>query len=52
MYGWVMDLLSFLLMIGTMVLVLKKHVAGLNIIWKLLAVMPLLHFPSDAIRPR
>ena len=41
-YGWVIDLLSFLLMIGTMVLIIKKHVAGLNIIWKLLAVVPLL----------
>jgi hypothetical protein len=39
-----MDLLCFLLMIGTMVLIIKKHVAGLNIIWKLLAVMPLLIF--------
>jgi len=44
MYGWVMDLLCFLLMIGTMVLIIKKHVAGLNIVWKLLAVMPLLIF--------
>ena len=43
-YGLITDLVLLLLMIGTMVLVLKKHAAGLKIVWKLLAAMLLIIF--------
>ena len=44
MYSWALNIVTFLLLIVTMVLIVKKHIKGLNIIWKLLAVMPLLFF--------
>jgi len=44
MYGWAMNIVTLLLVIVTMVLIVKKHAKGLNITWKLLAVMPLLFF--------
>ena len=44
MYGWAINIVTFLLLIVTMVLIVKKHVKGLNIAWKLLAVLPLVFF--------
>ena len=37
--GWALGLVLLVLMIVTMVLVLKKHAAGLKVVWKLLAVV-------------
>ena len=42
MYSWAIDIYTLLVMIVTMVLIVKKHVKGLNITWKMLAVVPLL----------
>merc|ERR1740130_1287668 len=42
MYSWAIDISTLLVMIVTMVLIVKKHVKGLNITWKMLAVVPLL----------
>ena len=41
---------AFLLLIVTMVLIVKKHVKGLNITWKLLAVVPLLMFLNPILQ--
>ena len=48
-YGLITDLVLLLLMIGTMVLVLKKHAAGLKIVWKLIAVVIALVFIQPII---
>ena len=48
-YGLITDLVLLLLMIGTMVLVLKKHAAGLKIVWKLIAVVIALDFIQPII---
>ena len=50
MYGWAIDIVTFLLLIVTMVLIVKKHVKGLNIAWKLLAVVPLLMFINPILQ--
>ena len=49
MYSAIVLTLTMLLVLGNMVLIVKKHIAGLSISWKLLAVMPLLYFPMPFI---
>ena len=44
LYGWAFGLVLLVLLIVTLVLVLKKHAAGLKIVWKLLAAMLLIIF--------
>ena len=44
LYGWAFGLILLVLMIVTLVLVIKKHAAGLKIVWKLLAAMLLIIF--------
>ena len=42
-FGGILRVLTFVLMIGTLVLIVKKHAKGLNIACKVLAAMPLLY---------
>ena len=49
MYSAIVLYLTFWLVLGNMVLIIKKHTAGLGSSWKLLAVMPLLYFPMPFI---
>ena len=50
LYGWAFGLiLLVLLMIVTLVLVIKKHAAGLKIVWKLIAVVIALLFIQPII---
>ena len=49
-YGVVMNIVTLLLLIGTMVLIVKKHAAGLKIAWKALAVMILLFLLEPIIQ--
>jgi hypothetical protein len=49
-FGWVIDICALLLLIVTMVLIVKKHAKGLNITWKLLAVVPLLMFLNPILQ--
>ena len=44
LYGWAFGLILLVLLIVTLVLVIKKHAAGLKIVWKLLAAMLLIIF--------
>ena len=48
-YSAIVLTLTFLLVLGNMVLIIKKHIAGLGISWKLLAVIPLLYFPMPFV---
>ena len=49
-YGVIMNIVTLLLLIGTMVLIVKKHAAGLKIAWKALAVMILLFLLEPIIQ--
>ena len=45
MYSAITLTLTVLLLLGNIVLIVKKHAAGLSISWKFVAVMPLLLLP-------
>ena len=49
LFGWAFGLVLLVLLIVTMVLVLKKHAAGLKVVWKLLAVVQVLLFLQPII---
>jgi len=48
-YSAILLTLAILILLGNIVLVAKKHVAGLSTSWKVLAVMPLFYFPMPFI---
>ena len=48
-YSAILLTLAILVLLGNIVLVAKKHVAGLSTSWKVLAVMPLFYFPMPFI---
>ena len=49
LYGWAFGLILLVLLIVTLVLVIKKHAAGLKIVWKLIAVVIALVFIQPII---
>ena len=51
-YGWALGLILLVLMIVTLVLVIKKHAAGLKIVRKLIAVVIALDFIHSLCRRR